>query len=598
MGNRVQVGDLRQAPKKRVQASAVDTYIAPIVDKPQESNTSQLANALVKFEPSLQNMVKAHGEKAKAREVNQGQMSQREFMAQRDAAKENLEGFKQLIDDGEIHAGQSPWFKKGYNYEKGLYLKRKYAEVVSKSYTQWNDNERQSDNPLAFNVWMAKQRTEFNTSNNIGENPDVLRGFNEGAALTENNLSMHHIKVKAEKLVTDRQNLMSANTQLDVKAFQKSKNEAVVVKKLEERMQHFRFEGGDATKGNELVVNSVIQQAIDSSDTKVLKLLDKLNPSGRGALSTQPKVARQLQVARDQINRKITQEANQAYIQEQRDKKQYAETKTSEAFQMIRDDPTYKIPDEVMFAVTREFPEFPSTLIKLKRMQTAENQLENEDLTLPIYVGVAEGRYGTAYIHKMIREDVIRNPSTADSLLRTATRVAQSGRKGYGTGSTTADDNLKDIEKGLSDTVKLTSKGRTSDAKAYASTKAVLRFKRGMHEWIAKNGEATEKEITDYGDYLMGRLAKVYTKDRVDKRLDAVDIQDNNAKELLAEERGDLGDWSRLPLFNSKEELINEVKLAQEGHPSMFKDTLEQYGITDPLEIQNFLNTQLQLIGQ
>ena len=379
MTQRVQVNDLQKAPKLRVQADVVDTFIAPVVDKPQESNLSQLAGALTKFEPSLQDMVNRQAKKDAEQMATQGAESYREMEARKEAAKANLEGFKQAIDEGVVLTGQSPWYKKGYHHEKGIYLQRAYEDVIKKAYVKRSDIEKNSDDPNALNAWIAKIRTEFNASNKINDNPDVLRGFNEGAARIEGNVSAHHIKVTADNIVTKRNNLISRNTTDDVKAYARNKDLPTLVESLHRRMQHNRIEGGDAATANKLVANSVLQQAIDSKNTKLIDVLSELNPSGLGALSTQPDIAAKMTAARNQIKRQIVTDDNRAHTLSLRKKKEYADTKSAEAFQYIREDPTKRIPDEVMFKITQQYPDFPKTVEALRKMQTSENQREDED---------------------------------------------------------------------------------------------------------------------------------------------------------------------------------------------------------------------------
>lgn len=593
MTKRVQVGELRQAPRKQVQASVVDTFIAPAVDKPQESNMSQLAGALKQFEPTLQKYVEV-----KAKEETD-QLSEKGRQQLRKDARDNLEGFKKGIDAKVIHAGQSPWFQKGYNFERGIYLKRKYAEEVSKGYQSWDENERNSQDPNSFNMWIAKKRTEFNTANNIGENPDILRGFNEGAALTENNINMHHIKLQAERIVDKRNNLMSSNTQMDVKGFQTDKNKDLVLKRLTDRIEHYYIEGGNGKKANELVSNAIIQQAIDTKDIKTIDLLNDLNPSGLGALGTQPKIKKQMQVARDQIKRSIAYDDNQAYIKQTREKKDYADEASSKAFEFIRKDPTARISDEDMFRITREYPDFPKTVEALRKMQTSEDRRENAELTMPIYVGVADGKFGNAYIHQKIREGVLNNPSTVDSLLRTAARVKASGKKGINTGSSYADMQVAGIQKALEGAVKTDINGKFSRTGNTAAGKALLYYRMGMHEFIhdtERDKPLTSTEIVDHANKLHDSLLAMYTP-KINAKLNKnVNGANDQAEDLLGQIRGELPSWEANTMFNSEEELRSEYALALEGQPNIFTDALEDHGLTTKEEIKAFFLKQTELL--
>ena len=598
MSQRVQVGELKQAPRLKVDAPVVDTFISPAVDKPVKSNTTQLAEALVKFEPSLQEHVNASFQPEKKIEMNAGAI-QRKL----DDARRNLEGFKEGIDNGDIHAGQSPWFKKGYNHEKGLYLSNKFKDYVKTEYTKAPEDIRNAEDPAVFQAWMAQKRTAFNASNRIGDNADVLAGFNEQASQIESNVFAHNLKVKTEKIVSDRLNLMSANTQSDVKNFTRTRNKEAVLSSLRRRLQHFHIEGGNSNEGNKRVVDAILQEGLDSGNAKVIKLLEELDPSGLGALSTQPAVAARMKAVKKQIHAEKVQKENLDYTRGLRAKKQIADESASDVYELIKNDPMAEIPEDIMFKITRIDPNFPKTVEALRKMQHSEDTREDPDKTMPLFVCVASGNCDIGDINKHVGS-TIRNQRTLDTLLRNATRVRQSGQKGYNTGFLNSDIQVKDIEKRLYKGVGLDQKGRNTGRGEIAAGKAVMYYKMGMYEYLhdmKHEPPLNSEDIRAYADKLADSLTATYaakTSDNLDKDKRGSNVNQSNyqAEEHLADLRGELPDFNKIPLFSNKDQLKTEFDLLQRGEPNMLVDILRERGITKPADVQQFLQAQSQLL--
>ena len=580
MSQRVQVGDLRQAPQLKVDAPVVDTFVNPVVDKPVESNTMQLAKALQKFEPSLQKHMGVVHKTYTDKEVQEGM----------EAARQNALGFKEAIKAEKIPAGASPWFQKGYKHERGVYLNREYNKTLNRSWQEWEGKD--NEDPTAFTAWLAEQRTLF--GNNIQGDPDVQRGYNAGAALTENNLSAHHAKYIAGNFEKKRNNVMYSNINSDIEAY----NEGTLSKegfigRTIQRGSDFHFEGGDGSKYAELTTTAIIQMAKDNDNEELLDLLDEVNLSGRGVLSSKPEVAKAKQLAEDQIFSSIIRKDNFVRQSQERQKKQAVEDQLFATWKLIGDNPDAEISDADMAKGMRLDPKFKSKVEALRKLAQSDTTREDEDNILMLQHCVYSRKCGVPEIYEAIKDGRIQDKDTASNLFSANQRLV--GYKGYGF-KTSTDKILTAIEKGLFSTIKGNDLDFSRERAGNAANARVI-FMESMMEYKEDHPKATSSEVRKYAKEVRDDLLLQFNKDDANEVKDGIINTAKNAQSYVNDKAAGKPKWTFEPLFSSKAELDAEYNAARVGKPSVFDKIIKENNITDANEVLEIYNKQKLLLG-
>ena len=579
MGDRVQVGDLTRAPRKQVRAKVVDTYVNPDVVKPAESNMSELANALSKFEPSLEGYLTKKHKTYTDREVNEGM----------EAARQNALGFKEAIKQELIPAGSSPWFQKGYKHEQGVYLNREYNKTLTRAWQEWEGKD--SEDPAAFTAWLAEQRTNF--SGNINGDPDVQRGYNSGAALTENNLSAHHTKYVAQRFEEKRNNVMYANTTSDIEALtSKTLSKEDLINRVVQRGKDFHFEGGDGAKYAELTTTAIIQLAKDTDNDELLDLLDEINLSGRGALSSKPDVAKLKGQAEDQIFSSIISKGNYVRQSQERQKKANGEAALIAVWEVIGNDPNAHISDADMKAGLKLDPKFATKVAAFRTLAADDNTREKEPDILELQHCVYSRSCGVGDIYEAIEDGRVRDKATASALFSANQRLT--GYKGYGFTSST-DRILTQIEKGLFSTIKGNDLDFSRERAGNAANARVI-FMEELMDYKEKNPKANSLDVRKFAKELRDDLLLQFNKDDAQEVKDGIIEPAKSAQEHVQAKNAGDEEWTYKPLFSNKAELSAEINAARLGGTNNLTRMFDKLNLT-PAEQQKVIETQMKLLG-
>lgn len=131
MKDRVQVADLAQA-QLRPDARPVDIYYRPQAEAVQQQGDSmitQLAQGLGQIQPKLMELAGSYIDKQAKEEAAQDNQTYRDALMK--DADLNKKAFKDLVDQGVIPAGASPWFQKGWREQQLRALGEKYGRDVT-----------------------------------------------------------------------------------------------------------------------------------------------------------------------------------------------------------------------------------------------------------------------------------------------------------------------------------------------------------------------------------------------------------------------------------------------------------------------------------
>src|SRR5690349_892230 len=192
--HRTQVGDLERSPIIRPAAAPVDTYYRPAEDAPDKPDLglgglADLAKALEKAEPSIQNYLQSEHKQYTEEELKKG-------AAERLA---NQTAFRDAIKKGLIPEGASPWFIKGYQQQEGRLDGMEYDTALR---TAWSSSDvKESDDPAALTKFIGDFRTNFMKERGVTGVLDWQDGFQPMMDRAEANLSAQHVAHRQQEIM-------------------------------------------------------------------------------------------------------------------------------------------------------------------------------------------------------------------------------------------------------------------------------------------------------------------------------------------------------------------------------------------------------------
>lgn len=301
MKDRVQVADLAQAQLKP-DARPVDIYYRPqaeAVQQAPDSMISQLAEGLGKIQPKLLEVAGAYIDKQSKEETAQGNQAYRDALMK--DADLNKKAFKDLVDQGIIPAGASPWFQKGWREQQLRALGEEYGRDVTLAWNQ-NGDLKNSDDPGKLNQFLAKQSQAFR------EKIKASGGEFRPTELTEvldplidhynHNVGQEHVRFRVgeiEKQVDtlSRTEVARWATRTDLPVEERARG-------IQEAIDKQYANGLPGSKSRQIMAEAVMDAAATSKDPSMLSLLDHLK-TGDAVLSKDPQVRAKMEQVQDHI---------------------------------------------------------------------------------------------------------------------------------------------------------------------------------------------------------------------------------------------------------------------------------------------------------
>jgi hypothetical protein len=301
MKDRVQVADLAQA-QLRPDARPVDIYYRPQAEAVQQRGDPmlvQLAEGLAKFQPKIAEFAGKLADKENKQDQAEGNQAYRDALM--NDADLNKKAFKDLVDQGVIPAGASPWFQKGWREQQLRALGEEYGRDVTLAWNQ-NGDLKNSDDPGKFNQFLAQQSQEFR------EKIKASGGEFRPTELTEvldppidhynHNVGQEHVRFRVGEIEKD----VDTNSRIAVGRWTTRTDLPVEERAagIQSEIDGMFSKGLSGSKSRQIMAEAVMDAASTSKDPSMLSLLDHLK-TGNTALSQDPIIRTKMEQAQQHI---------------------------------------------------------------------------------------------------------------------------------------------------------------------------------------------------------------------------------------------------------------------------------------------------------
>lgn len=319
MKDRVQVADLSQV-QLRPEARGGDTYYRPQADPVQQQADPmlvQLAEGLGKMQPKLMELGMHFLDKQNKEEAAQGNQAYRDALMK--DADLNKKGFKDLVDQGVIPAGASPWFQKGWREQQLRNMGEEYGRDVTLA---WNANGdlKNSDDPGKLNQFLAQQsqtfREKIKASGSEFRPAELAEVLDPILDHYNHNVGQQHVQFRVSEIEKE----VDTNSRLEVGKWAKR-----VDLSMEERaagiqgaMDDLYKKGLPGSRSREIMAEAVMDAAATAKDPSMLGLLDHLK-TGTATLSSDTKVRAKMDQTQQHIDERLRNDQRWQWSVEEHD---------------------------------------------------------------------------------------------------------------------------------------------------------------------------------------------------------------------------------------------------------------------------------------
>lgn len=386
-------------------AAPVNSYVRPA--DPAPSPLHDVAKGLAALDSGLSSFLgKRQGDIEEADAIK----GKAAFNANNQAA------WSEAVKSGAVPANSSPHFMKAYKKSQGNLAGIKLREKFRVEFNQWGD--RDSDDPVAFQNFVS----EFVSKHVTTEDTDVLRGINPHVDAIIENGYQQHSKERSDRVYKDSIGTSAATIGEDISA---ANNEGSVSENgtdynaMWDRTKAVRDEAlRSGIRREDLdaqIVETIIDKAVETGDPKILDLLDRKLPGYDHKLSDMPSFRGKKQAALERLKQKQRrEEVSDGRKQRALDKKR-EDTIVRGVSRAIAQDPTIKVPEDILKEWEKHDPMARSKLSDIRSKLTNGGPESDKDL-LEVQRAIREGG-GEAEINQAVRDGIITNPQTYASML-------------------------------------------------------------------------------------------------------------------------------------------------------------------------------------
>lgn len=273
---------------------------------PQNNDLSEVAQALTRFNPSLQRFADQRQEEFDEEQARLGRQS---------AIDDNV-SFREAVEAGSLKLGDSPAFRKARMEQIGRNTGLRLRAELAAAYANWEGKD--SDDPAALTEFTSTFVRDFSEGIDDG---DVLAGFQPEVAQAVNNLSNAHANFTSNRIERDYRENVGVELSLALDELSDDQGNVDLTEwgnLLEDVKAEARLVGFPLSQIDEAVTEAVFSKALIDLDEDFLKVLDQPRADGTPPISSKPAVQKQISQTKATVRQRLYYQ-QQAEDREDRD---------------------------------------------------------------------------------------------------------------------------------------------------------------------------------------------------------------------------------------------------------------------------------------
>lgn len=480
--------DLQEAFSPKV--DVVSSYVRPAT--PDKSPLWDLAEGLSVFSQGLRSLMS----KRRAEEERQAAVKgEAEFY------KNNSVGYSEAVRQGKIPAFQSPEFVSGYKRAEGAALGKRMMSKFELAYSQWPG--RNGQDPAAFDKFVG----DFMTQNITSDDPDIL----EGAMPYIENLTNRGYQLNTQERADGMYNgsltahIASSDQDVDLAVMSGTAKgtgvdlgttwEALMANRDAALSTGIRDEDYDKK-----LIDLVIAKAAETGESDLLKLLDNPVPGQTYTYATTDYGRDEITKAKSGIEvAKRTAEERQ-YQADKRADEAMKDQLEAYAIDKLAADPNYAFDEAFLTEYSKYDPQARINVKEWGRKLAAGTPEDQEDV-MQLYGRILQGEDPGAVVRQGMAAGVITTPETLKSLI---------GFKGdqKETNRFLQNSVYKSAVTALRQAAMPETEFFNPDAMSPAAVAVQLDYEKAMTQFINRNPDASDIEISEEATRVYGVLSK------------------------------------------------------------------------------------------
>lgn len=573
--DRVQVQALPGPQPITPRAAPVDIYHRPDVQGPPRgpSEMDQLVGALSDLQPTINQYASI-----KHAEDVQQQMSEGEKAVLADKRLQNRSALREAVANGSIPAARNPWFLQGARQQVYRLQGETFDRDLREAYAQ--SDARNGDDIAGFVSSFTQEYLKNNEADPA--DPEMAKILTPAIERSQANLFNHH---RAERDQAIEKSVID-NTDREIgMLLDRSEELATVPEVAGPMIQNILDEqyknGLSGTVSNEIAAKAIARKAELSLDPSYLDVLDNVTV-GKGTLGQIGWVKDLRHDTEAKINQQVEQNDRISAKQNKQQTEDATKDLLTEGFNSLIDNPTADIKD-TMRSLALVDPEAAQKLYGWQQSQINGQDKLNVDesmevaLTAKVFAGNGDMR------------EVINAHRAGLISTDTAKKLAENLDRSKEFRSPLKDPTVSELHRNLGVTIR-GSDANFKEVDAINAGRAQNQFLEALIKYKKTNPQATELEVMKYGTELQQTLLGIYAKDASADAKDSVDLNPESALVLPP----DSVDWSKKPIFATREEL---VKAAQDYNAGLPNSVFERLAAHLQVEPQVLLKVQARLLA-
>lgn len=544
---RVQVAAPQPSTRLTPRAAPVDTYHSPLTPLPEQSNSLlELAKGLEALTPGLGAFLDMKQGQYQTEQIDEG--------AKAALLERNKAGFKTAIDRGDIPAGASPWFQKGYRAQKQRLAAEEYSSAMKQAWA--NSSVKEIDDPGAARDFAQKFTETWVQQQGLDQDREFAQVFAPQAAQAQAELLQMHTQHRLQAV----ERAVQENTAQEITNLLKREYESGITVGpngpaqagdvstagvISDLLKAQISNGLSGTVANDLAADAVIEFAKEKLDSSVLDVLDQI-PAGSGVLGDITRIRQAKREAQSYIWRAT--EENQALEAKQLKEQRHALSKelVGKAYQELIANPATDIRG-MMATLSSVDPEMADKVLSFRGawIRSQDDRPEDAEGAALITNRAYGGEATLPDLMDAYRQGTI-NQATLKKLASELPRAEQ--MRGV-----LGNPIVAEMDRGIGMAIR----GNENDYKPEAAVRALHaqgQFKSLMIDFLNKNPNATQLDILRHAGDARDTILKAYIPDDFEGAVN----RPLNPEMALQLPRESI-EWNRKPVFASEQELQEAV---------------------------------------
>lgn len=451
------------------------------VGPPQKSNLFDLADALSSFSASLGSLSRetAAREKAAAEEADKA--------AAMRARLENGTSYSDAVKKGLIPPQASPVFVKTYKEQDGTALGRKASAEIALEFEKWDGGD---NTPAAFESWLTERVKErFGSADT-----DTLKAALPFIRETQAQLSERNVKRIGERLMTGI--VDKAGVEIDTVLSSALKeagdlgqmDTTGVARTLDGITGRLKAAGVQGKDLNRLVVDRVVQNAIERGDVSILDVLLRDRENGTPGPGNTTYGREEISKAEEKILSRSLRRAEIAETRLKRERQEGLRLATRHVVETLLKDPNSEISPEIMELGSAGDPDFVLKVDKIREGRLKRGEADDPEVLRDAMRRIWESKTPTQAVLDEVAAGNIKAPSTMWKLLEDSHQLERSRNNTSGSSITQLDL----FKRYTTDLTKMEDSSILKDGPKAAHS--VMDFEIAVLGWERRNPNATAIE--------------------------------------------------------------------------------------------------------